>query len=298
MIARGAVVLAVVLVGIVLPPVSAEPPDQERLAGRVMAAAGDISCLNNKTTGPECRADATGDLIRAETPNKVLPLGDLQYEDGRLADFRTDYHSVWGSFYNITRPVPGNHEYHIRNADGFYDYWGNRGNREVQGFQSFTTGTNWLVVGINTNCAKVSCANQRVRLEDWLDATAQQGVTCQLVYSHHPMYSSGYHGNTPSVASNFRSTMNQYGVDLLLSGHDHNYERFAPVNGDTFRQFVAGTGGKEIRPFRTPKPGSQVRIGELGVLFLGLKAGGYDFEFRQINGSGGDFGSGTCVGAP
>jgi 3',5'-cyclic AMP phosphodiesterase CpdA len=221
---------------------------------------------------------------------KVLALGDLQYEVGAYSEFVNAYTPSWGSFKDKTVPVPGNHEYGTSGATGYYDFWGTQGRRDLHGFQDFTVDS-WRVFGLNTNCDKIDCAAEVARIDTALTATPTR---CVLVYGHHPIYSSGSHGNTAWMAQ-FRTIFNKHGVDLYLAGHDHDYERFGRVGIDSFRQFVVGTGGKSMYAFSTVQTGSQTRISQHGVGFFTLNSGWYGWDFQDIYGSILDTGAGSCV---
>ena len=277
-----------VALGLAAVPVTAQ---SAAVTGPVIAVAGDVSCEGpHSDTGDFCRSAATGDLIENSAARYVLALGDLQYEDGTLAAFQQRYDPDWGSFKAQTRPVPGNHEYHVAGADGYFDYFGATANRNNQGRQMFTV-NGWTVIGLNTNCNLIGCGS----MNNWLgNKLAAADGQCAIVYGHHPIYSSGQHGNT-SWMGRFRATLNTYGVELYLAGHDHNYERFAPVGTDTFRQFVLGTGGKENEVLGTVKPGSEVRLREHGATFFTLGADSYGWEFQGLDGGILDAGTELCT---
>jgi hypothetical protein len=255
--------------------------------GPRVAVAGDVSCVSNASSGSTCRAGATGDLIRDYRNRRVLALGDLQYETGSLTDFRRSYDAVWGSFKGKTRPVPGNHEYYSGGA-GFYTYFSDV--VSPAGTQSFTLGE-WRVIGLNTNCERIDCNKHAA----WLDSQLDTAGRCVLVYGHHPVHSSGSHGDTDWMDDTYRPVMNAHGVDLYLAGHDHSYERFVPTSGDSFRQFVIGTGGKNLYDFPSVHPGSEVRIRAHGVGFFTLGDGAYRWQFRGIDGRVLDGGTDSCV---
>lgn len=258
--------------------------------GPLVAAAGDISCPVNLPSGRSCRAAATGDLVRAADPRAVLGLGDHQYPEGELANFREDYDAVWGSFKAKHYPVPGNHEYLTTGASGYYTYFGARSHPGHDGYYAYDLGT-WRVYALNTNCAEVSCARER----SWLAADlAANPRTCSLVYGHHPIYSSGRHGGEASMQP-FASTFTTGGVDLYISGHDHDYERFGVRPDESFRQFVVGTGGAESRRFFDVMPHSQVRLRGFGVALFRLRADTYTWQFNRIDGTTPDSGASSCT---
>jgi hypothetical protein len=220
----------------------------------------------------------------------VITLGDNQYETGAYADFVSGYHQAWGSFKSTTHPIPGNHEYGTTGAAGYFAYFGERANRANGGTQRFRMRNGWTVLGLNTNCDEIDCGAEVT----WLETQLAVSGACTIVYGHHPVYSSGPHGDTAWMAP-FREAMNAGVVDLYLAGHDHDYERFDPVNGDTFRQIVIGTGGKSLYRFGTAQLGSQVRSLRHGVGFFTLGSGAYSWRFRAISGAVVDSGSAACV---
>ena len=263
------------------PPTTA-PPDP------VVLAAGDIaSCFlqgdENTAAVVERFPDAT-----------VLVPGDLAYDSGTVAEFRDCYGPSWGRFKNRTRAVPGNHEYVTGTADPYFAYFGASAGEKGKGWYSFDVGA-WHVVALNSNCALVGCAPGSEQGK-WLAADLEaSSAKCKLAFWHHPRWSSGQHGSQPQVEQLWAAAA-RGGVDVVLGGHDHNYERFAPIDG--IRQFVVGTGGASRYNFAEPVAGSEVRqFNALGVLALTLRAESYDWEFVSAE-TGTPFterGTGTCT---
>jgi hypothetical protein len=265
----------------------------------VVAAAGDIACEADDDPDEEaCRQMATSDLLVRDVPWAVLTLGDNQYDDGELGEFRLSYAASWGRVKAITRPAPGNHDYHVSGAAGYFAYFGPRAGRPDEGFYSFDVGA-WHVIALNSNCEEVGCDVGSAQ-ERWLreDLAAHPGA-CTLAYWHHPRFSSGDHGNDESVDAVWRA-LYEAGADVVLNGHDHTYERFAPqdpdqrADPDGLRAFVVGTGGKSLYGFGDPEPNSEVRIAAFGILELTLRADGYDWRFISVGGTVEDAGSGSC----
>jgi hypothetical protein len=277
----------------------------------VVAAAGDIACREVAGDPSSCRQRHTSDLLidRPEIA-RVLPLGDLQYESGELAEFLAPgaYHDTWGRLLPITRPVPGNHEYQTLDAAGYFDYFngvdqpvGLAGDRAT-GYYSFDLGA-WHVVALNSNLPMAAGSVQ----EQWLRADlAAAGSDCLLAYWHRPRWTSGaVHSPTTSVAAPYRA-LHEAGADLLLSAHNHQYERFAPqdpagrldpIGG--IRQFVVGTGGSALDGFDAPQPNSEVRDSTTwGVLEVTLRAGSYTWSFAPAVGEFRDHGAASCDPAP
>jgi hypothetical protein len=245
-------------------------------ADPVITAAGDISphALNNQVD--------TSDRVLAINPTVALTLGDNQYPEGALADYRAFYDPTWGRFKAITRPVPGNHEYRTPGAVGYFDYFGSLARPEGTSYYSFDLG-GWHLVALDSNIARGPGSPQ----EEWLRADlAATDRRCILAYWHHTRFSSGtHHGGHPSVGP-FWNALYQAGADVVLSGHEHNYERFSrqdPSSRATeagIRQFVVGTGGAGHYGFGNPEPNSQFReASTFGVLKLTLQPTSYEWQF-------------------
>ncbi|HEY2803529.1 MAG TPA: metallophosphoesterase [Actinomycetota bacterium] len=257
----------------------------------VVAAAGDIAC-----PGAPCDGEReTASEIRKIDPKAVLPLGDLQYPNGSFANFQASYDKTWGAFKGRTHPAPGNHEYETPGAAGYYRYFGARAHPPL-GYYSFDLGA-WHLVALNANCYAIDCTRE----QRWLARNLQHDHgLCQLAYWHQPRFSSGPHGSDPTY-SGFWNTLYRFGADVVLNGHDHDYERFAKLapnehfSGRGIREFVVGTGGASHYAFGPPVPGSQVRIANRsGVLRMRLSATSYGWGFVDTSGKVRDSGSTTC----
>ncbi len=268
----------------------------------VIAAAGDIACPPGASPSETaCQHEATSRLLARRDPWLVLTLGDNQYDDGALEDFRRSYSASWGRVKAITRPSVGNHDYHVADARDYFSYFGPPAGRRGRGYFSFDVG-DWHVVALNSNCGEVGGCERGSRQEKWLrQDLAAHPSTCTLAYWHHPRFSSGLHGNNATSAAFWRA-LYEAGADVVLNGHDHTYERFAPqdprqrADGNGIREFVVGTGGRNLYTFGAPEPNSQVRNNDtFGVLELSLRADGYDWRFvPAAGGSFEDSGSDTC----
>lgn len=270
----------------------------------VVAAAGDIACHPDEIAAGQrpCRQGATADLLAGLRPDAVLPLGDLQYQDGDLASFQAVYHPTWGRFKATSRPAVGNHEYGTRGAAGYFAYFGAVAGDPARGWYSYDLGS-WHLVALNSECRHIGGCGPGSPQEQWLRADlAAHPAACTLAYWHEPRFSSGHHGDLPALDALWRA-LHEAGAEIVLSGHDHDYERFAPqdpqgILDDThgIRQFVVGTGGANHRQFETIKPNSEVRNADtFGVLVLTLHPGGYDWRFVGERGGGfADGGSGSC----
>ncbi len=284
-----------------------------RAADPVIAAAGDIACdptdenyHGGQGTATACRMKATSDLLVGKSWDAVLLLGDNQYWDGTLAAYQTSFGPTWGRLKPLIRPAPGNHEYQTPGAAGYYDYFGPAAGDRSKGWYSYDLGT-WHVVALNSNCSSIGGCGPGSPQLLWLAADlAAHPRACTLAYWHHPRFSSGAHGDDTTYDAFWR-TLYAAGVDLVLAGHDHDYERFAPQDPDGkpnpahgIREIVAGTGGREVRPFSTLRANSEARNAkDLGALKLRLRSDGYDWEFLPAaGGTFKDSGSAGCHSAP
>ena len=278
------------------------------VTGPRIAAAGDIACDPDSDSfedgngeGLECRQKATSDLLVGVRYRAVLVLGDIQYEDGSYENFLESYDPTWGRVKGITRPAPGNHEYETEDADGYFRYFGGRAGHPARGWYSFDLG-GWHLVSLNSNCDEVGGCGPGSPQFRWLRADlAADRAKCTLAYWHHPRFSSGDHGSDARYVAFWRALYNA-NADLVLVGHDHGYERFAPQRAAGtrdrrrgLREFVVGTGGKNLRGFPQVRPNSDVRdVSSLGVLELTLGRSAYAWRFRPAVGSFTDSGSARC----
>jgi acid phosphatase type 7 len=282
--------------------------DSPPVAGVRIAAAGDIACdpassffNGGQGSGLNCRQRATSDLLVGAGYAAVLLLGDLQYEDGAYSKFLASYDPSWGRVRSISKPAPGNHEYQSGSAAGYYQYFGAAAGDPAKGYYSYDLG-GWHVVALNSNCSFVGGCGAGSAQEQWLRADlAAHPATCTLAYWHHPRFSSGEHGSDSTYTA-FWQALYDANADIVLVGHDHDYERFAPQTPAGaldltrgIRQFVAGSGGKNVRTFPTVRPNSEARdVSSLGVLELTLGSGAYEWRFRAAVGSFTDAGSASC----
>jgi 3',5'-cyclic AMP phosphodiesterase CpdA len=271
-------------------------------AGSVtVAAVGDLACPpGHDVSSGQCQERAVADLLVSRAPAAFLPLGDNQYENGTLNDYRNGYDRSYGRLLEVTRPVPGNHEYNTRGAAGYYDYFGARAGERTKGYYSYDLG-GWHLVALNSNCDDVPCGRGSEQ-ERWLRADlAANPATCTLAYWHHPRWSDGEHGDLDRSAALVQALYDD-GVELLLVGHDHDYERYAPraPSGAAdpqrgLRQIVVGTGGRSLRA-ADPGPGVDAMDARtFGALFLTLTPTSYSWQFAAAaGGSFADTGSAAC----
>jgi hypothetical protein len=262
----------------------------------VLVGAGDIADCKDLSG-----AEATAKLVE-RTPGMVMVPGDLAYPDGSKENFGC-YDKTWGRVKSRTRPSPGNHEFHAAGATPYFDYFGSAAGDPKNGYYSYELGA-WHIIVLNSECIDVGGCDAGSRQEKWLRADlAAHPVACTLAYWHKPLFSSGgAHGNAPEIKPLWQALYDA-NADVVVNGHDHDYERFAPQTPDAaadaargIREFVVGTGGKSHRPFGTIKPNSELRDATaFGVLKLTLKPNSYDWQFIPEQGkSFTDSGSGTC----
>lgn len=228
----------------------------------------------------------------------LLGLGDLAYYQGSTANFRDCYDPAWGRHLDRTRPVPGNHEYETPGASSYFDYFGDLAGPRGLGYYAFTAGA-WRIIALNSGPGVGYMSASSPQLQ-WLRAELSNNPSaCTLAYWHHPLFSSGPNGNQPDVRELWRA-LSEAGVEVVINGHDHIYERFAPQDMDGrpsptgIRQFIAGTGGAHLYPLLSAKPNSERRASAHGVLMMTLSAGSYQWDFRSVGNTFSDPGNGTC----
>ena len=292
------------------PPPASAPAELSALAGAsVLIAAGDIgSCQSG---GDELTAMLVDSLLVADSvagvEDVVATLGDNAYPNATDADFANCFRPSWGDtskrIMQRIRPSPGNHEHYVERAAPYYRYFGRRAGDPGKGYYSYDLGE-WHMIALNSEILVNSefLPEDRSAQEDWLANDLRSSrKKCTLVYFHHPRFSSGWHGSDIRV-DNWWKIMYRGGVDVVLNGHDHHYERFLPIDTtgtlDTLRgivQFVVGTGGVALRGVRTIVSHSAARvIGHWGVLKLTLGSEGYRFAFLEPGGRVWDPGGGMC----
>ena len=262
---------------------------------QTIVAAGDIAQCNSSN-------DEATALLVDDIPGTVAVLGDNVYENGSATEYTNCYAPSWGRHKARTRPSVGNHEYQTANASGYYGYFGSAAGDPATGYYSYDLGA-WHVVVLNSNCSIVSCDAGSAQ-EHWLRADlAANTKSCTLAYFHHPRFNSGAsHGNSTAVGP-FWNALYDYDADVILNGHEHLYERFAPQTpnaaGDVargIRQFTVGTGGRSFYSIGTIQPNSEIRNNATyGVLKLTLGTGNYSWQFVPVAGmTFTDTGSGNC----
>jgi acid phosphatase type 7 len=293
----GAVTLAVLLCG--LAPVACSGGGSAGGDAPVLLAAGDIAECDHQ--GDEATARLLGEYPDAT----IAPLGDLAYPHGSDGDFERCFASSWGRYVDRMRPATGNHDHSTKDARGYADYFGARGGPFDRYYYSYDLG-DWHVAVLNSDCWRIGGCDADDPQIRWLrDDLRRHPARCTLAYWHRPPFSSGRYGD-PEDTARVRPLWTaavQAGVDVVLTGHEHSYERFAPMDaagqeddGGT-RLFIVGTGGGNLRPFERPElPTSDVRNdSSWGVLRLTLRGDGYDWRFLPVAGATfSDSGSGSC----
>jgi hypothetical protein len=262
----------------------------------VVLAVGDIAHCD--VTEDEAVARLVDTL-----PGPVLLLGDIAYPAGTAEQFERCFDPAWGRYRERLRPAPGNHEYGTAEAAGYFGYFGAAAGERGKGWYSFDVGE-WHVIALNSNCAAVGGCGAGSEQERWLrEDLARSTARCTLAFWHHARFSSGgTHGSDPVTGDLWRA-LADVGAEVVLTGHEHNYERFAPLDPAGrvdpergIRQFVVGTGGRSHYGFGVPREGSEVRAGStFGLLELTLAADDYRWRFVPVaDESFTDAGEGRC----
>jgi hypothetical protein len=260
----------------------------------VLLAAGDIGTCQGGG------GEATAQLVE-RLPGTVAALGDNVYEDGTADEYARCYAPHWGRLLSRTKPAVGNHDYHSPGAAPYFAYFGNAAGGAGRGWYSYDLGS-WHVVVLNSNCAEVGGCGGGSAQWLWLrEDLAAHPATCTLAYWHAPRFSSGEHGPAAKMADVWR-VLYEAGAELVISGHDHDYERFAPQDpvGERddargIRQFVVGTGGGELRVVNGTAPHSEKLITHTyGVLRLDLYPGRFAWSFLSVRDATLDSGSADC----
>jgi len=265
------------------------PPPPVVAGPAVVIAAGDVAWCDD-LRGAERTAE-----ILDRTPGTVLGLGDLAYMRGTFEQFRDCYGPTWGRHRGRTRPVPGNHEYESAGAGPYYQYFGESAGEFGDGYYAFRAG-NWQVLALNSNISMDRGSPQY----QWAQHELQSSDRCTLAYWHHPRFTSGPNGDNMRAAALWE-LLHAEGVEVVLAGHDHVYERYLPMNAAGqldrergVRQFIVGTGGALPYRFAAIKPNSAARFEGFGVLRLVLGDGRYDWEYLPTQPGFTDTGFDVC----
>jgi alkaline phosphatase len=260
-----------------------------KAGGAILLAVGDIAYCG-------ASADEKVGQLAARLPGTIALLGDNAYDNGSATDYASCFNPTWGGFLDRIRPVPGNHEYETRQAAAYFAYFGTRVGKVGEGWYSYDVGA-WHLIALNSNCGAIrgGCEGRGSDELAWLvQDLAAHPARCTLAYWHHPRYSSGRHGDN-DMTEEIWQALSDAGADVVLEGHDHDYERMSPVRG--IRSFVVGTGGRSLYGWpRGPGAHTEVRANDTyGLLQLTLRDADYSWKF--IPAAGGKFtdaGSATC----
>jgi 3',5'-cyclic AMP phosphodiesterase CpdA len=228
-------------------------------------------------------------------PGALLLAGDLAYMHGSIADYRNCFDPSWGRFRSRWRPVPGNHEYETANAEGYRQYFGPAATPGGRTFYWFREG-NWLVLMLDSSLP----ARPGTEQYEFARSTLAAGSPpCTMAVWHHPLFSSGPNGPNYFMRDIWGLLYDSH-ADLVISGHDHLYERFGKQDVDGrsdargLRQFIVGTGGARLYDFQRQEPHSQSRHRAAGVLRLTLMASSYEWAFVDTTGAVLDAGTDAC----
>lgn len=265
----------------------------------VLMVAGDIA-------GCDSSADEKTANLLDTVDSAVIVLGDQVYPNGTASEFANCYNPSWGRHKARTYPVPGNHDYNTPKAAGYFGYFGAAAGDPTKGYYSFNLGA-WHIIALNSNCSFVDGCGIESPQYAWLvaDLAAHPKTiyACTLAFWHHPRFSAGMYAPGMAASTAFWQVLYKAGTDIVLNGHDHNYQRFAPqdpsgnadrVNG--IRQFIVGTGGISHYTDYVAVPNIEIFDAKsYGVLKLTLRATSYDWQFMPAIGYiFTDSGSGTC----
>jgi phage baseplate assembly protein gpV len=259
----------------------------------IFIGAGDIAGCNSTY-----KDEATAAIIAQYPAATVYTVGDNAYPDGAATDYSQCYAPSWGKFKNRTHPAPGNHDYHQAGAAPYFGYFGANAGPTGRGYYSYDVGS-WHIVSLNSEIDVSATGSQATWLKQDLAAHPN---ACTLAYWHRPLFTSGsLHAGATAMASLF-GILYDAGAEIVLSGHNHQYERYAPQKATGtrddargIREFVAGSGGAELYDFGPATSNSEARYKGFGVLKLTLRATSYAWEFLPIAGTSfTDAGSGAC----
>jgi acid phosphatase type 7 len=256
----------------------------------VVAVAGDIA-------GDGSGDSATAAVLDGLSPTAVLTAGDNAYPDGTLSEYNAYYEPTWGRFKLKTYPSPGNHEYHTSGASGYFSYFGSRAGPSGKGFYSYNLGA-WHLISLNSEVARGATSEQVTWLKNDLASTSAR---CVMAYWHKPRFTAGNYSDDSSFQP-FWDALYAANADVVINGHDHNYQRYVPMtptgardDARGIREFVVGTGGRSHYGLRADSRREAADSSSYGVLKLTLRASGYDWQFLPEAGrTYTDSGTGTC----
>lgn len=245
-------------------------------------------------------ADLTAKLIE-NIPGPIFTAGDNSGDEGSAAEYKRCFGPTWGRFKDRIHPAMGNHDVMTDAGTPYYAYFGEAAGKPGEGWYSYDY-ADWHIVVLNSNCNDVACGKNSAQV-NWLVSDLEaHPAQCTLAVWHHPRWSSGLSGSDGRMSPAYRA-LHAAGADVLISGHDHDYERFAPLDPEGkpdpakgIRQFVVGTGGSELRPFAAILPQSEAHIALVnGILKLTLYPDRYSWQFLPVEGkTETDEGEGFC----
>jgi hypothetical protein len=300
-----ALVLVVVIAGVAVAASlllrGRETPSGATVETATFVGAGDIA--ECPTQGDEQTALLLDEIVAEHPETIIYTTGDNAYQDGSYQEYLDCYEPSWGRHKDRTYPAVGNHEFKQTKAEGYHEYWGDRGGPFDLYYYSYDV-ADWHIVVLNSECHRVGCEfnSEDGDQVEWLEADLETSdARCTIALWHAPRWSSGRYSND-SEYDTFWRVLYEHGVEIVLNGHEHLYERFEPMNPDGdvdeargIQQFTVGTGGGNLRGFRDLQENSAARGSEHGVLQFELGPDGYAWEFLAVDGADfTDAGSATC----
>ncbi|MEO8247569.1 MAG: metallophosphoesterase, partial [Chloroflexota bacterium] len=275
-------------------PIPTSPPGGAGAVTATLVGAGDVASCSS--TGDEATAALLGAI-----PGTIFLAGDGAYESGSAVEYANCFDPSWGAYKSRIKPTPGNHEYVTSGASGYFGYFGAAAGDPAKGYYAYSLG-GWRIYALNSNCSAVSGCGAGSAQEQWLRADlAAHPTSCAAAYWHHPLFSSGEHGNQSAVRPLWQA-LQDAGAEIILNGHDHDYERFAAqtatgsASASGIVEYVVGTGGKSHYAFGSIVANSVARNATTsGVLKLTLRQNGWDWGFVPVAGASySDSGSAVC----
>ncbi len=273
-----------------------------------IVAVGDIACdpTSPKANGldpVECQDKKVRELVNSINPDKILILGDIAYDKGTTESFTNGFYKTWGDIKTKFLPAPGNHEYGTKNAAGYFNYFGSQAGEGLAGYYTTKIG-DWSIYSLNSNCPETNDCSVNSTQINWLKSQLQNDTNkCQLAFWHHPQFSTSKHSVDPAQTNRLPSAwqlLQNSNAELVLNGHEHNYEKFAQQlldgtkSDDGIREFVVGTGGRSLYQQVRQNANSEYFYSGFGALELELYPSSYSWKFYNIDNKILDSGVGIC----
>jgi len=259
------------------------------------SGAGDVSICGQ--TGD----DQTAAILMNQVGHGLFFVaGDSSNENGNMYEYQNCFSPSWGNLLPNLRVVPGNHDYYSNPVENYWIYFDGVAGEPGKGWYSFEHG-DWHIVMLNSNCGYVGCGPSSEQIA-WLKQDLENTSSdCSLAIWHHPRFNSGIAGNADWLYT-FWDVLYEQGVDVIVNGHDHHYERMAKINpkGEIdpnlgIRSFVVGTGGASFYAIDQVQPFSEIRItNQFGIIQFTLNPASYTWQFINVNGEIMDQGEDTC----